>query len=158
MKILLGCGAKKLDGWTTLDIQASVNPDIVHDLSVYPWPLADDCADEVICSHVIEHVIEQGHADQFFAFFRELWRICKHDAVCRIVVPDAMSEHAYADPWHKSFYTKNIFTFVSRKSIQLNVNMDSAMTPCEIDFDFNISGLNVLDSEIHARLVAVKNG
>ena len=39
MKILqLGCGTKKIENAITLDINPAVNPDVVHDLNIFPYP------------------------------------------------------------------------------------------------------------------------
>jgi hypothetical protein len=66
-ELLLGCGTnrdKKVTGsWTeptwgelvTLDIDPETKPDIVHDLSVLPYPFRDDEFDEIHAYEVLEH-------------------------------------------------------------------------------------------------------
>lgn len=48
MKLNLGSGTFKLDGWENVDL-----PEV--DLSVFPWPWADGSADEILASHILEH-------------------------------------------------------------------------------------------------------
>lgn len=49
-----------------------------------PWPIADDAAECVFASHIVEH-IEHQHLPRFFG---EIARILKADAPARIICPD----------------------------------------------------------------------
>jgi predicted SAM-dependent methyltransferase len=53
MKLNLGCGLYKLDGFRNVDKFAACDPNEVVDLEVFPWPWADDSVDEVVMSHVL---------------------------------------------------------------------------------------------------------
>lgn len=44
MKLNLGCGDKKYDGYVNVDLHGS--PDVTCDLSVFPWPFEDASAEE----------------------------------------------------------------------------------------------------------------
>jgi len=68
VKINLGCGPKKLDGWINVDIEPSVKPDIVADFND-TLPLYSNCADEIQAITVIEHIRNLGQ------FFNELYRV-----------------------------------------------------------------------------------
>ena len=53
----LGAGLdRSIPGAVTVDLVAKTNPDVVHDLDVYPWPFETDSFDQVICREVIEHL------------------------------------------------------------------------------------------------------
>ena len=155
-KIHLGSGTRMLPGFVNVDINPANMPDVVHDLTVYPWPFANDSADEIVAVHLLEHLIHQGNADEFFAFFRECHRILKDGGVLRVVVPDANGGWAYADPWHRCAFNKDIFSFISKHAIAENIKINSRMTPVEIDFNFNLNNLNVINSDIHLEARAVK--
>jgi predicted SAM-dependent methyltransferase len=57
-----------------LDIIPGPMVDIVHDLSVFPWPLASDCYDAVVSRNVIEHIEWRKSSD----FIKEIFRILKN--------------------------------------------------------------------------------
>lgn len=54
IKLDLACGQNKREGFTGVDIAG--NPDIIHDLNVYPYPFDDNSVDEIYCSHYVEHI------------------------------------------------------------------------------------------------------
>lgn len=56
IKVDLGCGAAKQNGWVGIDNRAEPGVDIVHDLTLFPWPLPDNCASIVMASHLLEHM------------------------------------------------------------------------------------------------------
>ena len=89
MKINLGCGEKKLEGYVNVDVCG--NPDVCADLSVYPWPFESDSADEVFSEHFLEHVKD------FEAAILEMHRILKPEGVLHFKVPHFKSPYF---PWH----------------------------------------------------------
>ena len=54
MKIHLGCGTKKLEGWVNIDSVPHCQPDLVHDLSK-PLPYPDLAVEEIMAHGVLEH-------------------------------------------------------------------------------------------------------
>ena len=78
----LGSGGKHILGWINVDIDGSA--DIQHDLSNFPWPFPDSEADEILASHIIEHLFKKDA----WRFLSECWRIMKIGAVIHIAVPD----------------------------------------------------------------------
>jgi len=89
MKLHLGCGDKKLEGYVNVDMVG--NPDKVCDLSVFPWPFEDNSADEIFSEHFLEHVMDYDKT------ILEMHRILKPNGKLHFRVPhyrNAMS------PWH----------------------------------------------------------
>lgn len=96
MKLDLGCGKSKKEGFTGVDSIAFDGVDVVHDLSVYPWPWADASVDEVHCSHLIEHVPARGRVQ----FMNELHRILVPRGKATLIAPHWNSNRAYGDMTH----------------------------------------------------------
>lgn len=96
MKLDLGCGKNKKEGFIGVDSIAFEGVDIVHDLT-QPWPWANDSIDEVNCSHFIEHLT----AEQRIHFVNELHRVMKKGANATIITPHWASQRAYGDLTHQ---------------------------------------------------------
>lgn len=82
IKLELGAGGRKLDGWVSVDM--SEPTDLLHDLRD-PLPLPDNCVDEVYSSHVMEHL----HYRDLRHLLTECVRVMKTDGLFRCAVPDA---------------------------------------------------------------------
>lgn len=98
MKLNLGCGHRKLDGWRNVDRVPACAPDEVVDLERLPWPWADDSVEEVLLSHVLEHL--GAAADVYLGIMKELYRVCRPGARITIIVPHPRSDHFLWDPTH----------------------------------------------------------
>lgn len=96
IRLDLGCGPHKREGFTGVDHTAFPGVDIVHDFND-PWPWDDNSVSEAHCSHCIEHfdAMERVH------FLNELYRVLKPGAKCTIISPHWSSCRAYGDPTHK---------------------------------------------------------
>ena len=78
-----------------VDREASVEPDLVHDLSVYPYPLPDNAFEEIHADDVVEHL------EDVVAFMREVWRLAKPNARVFITTPHFSCANAFTDPTHR---------------------------------------------------------
>jgi SAM-dependent methyltransferase len=79
--------------------------DVVHDLDVYPYPLAESGFDHIVIRHVAEHV------DDVVRFMEEVHRLGKPGALIEIHVPHFTSTNAYIDPTHKHHFSLLAFDF-----------------------------------------------
>lgn len=98
LKLNLGCGHDKRTGFINVDSQAACQPDQVVDLERFPWPWADGSVDEIVMSHVLEHL--GADTDTYLAIIKELYRVCAPDARVTITVPHPRSDNYLADPTH----------------------------------------------------------
>ena len=97
MKLNVGCGRNIMPGWKNLDSYPLPGVDILADLNDCAnkaLPLEDDCIDEFLLSHVLEH-IEHG-----LPMMQELHRVATNNAVMTIRVPHGASDDAFEDPTH----------------------------------------------------------
>ena len=83
MKLNLGSGNSKREGYTNIDICSLNNVDIVHDLEQIPYPFENDSADEIYMSHSLEHI--SMHKVQ--SVLKECYRILQKDKHLIIIVP-----------------------------------------------------------------------
>lgn len=105
IKLDIACGQAKQEGFTGIDIADTDDADIVHDLNVYPWPIADNSVEEAFCSHYVEHIPMQlpDGTDGLCAFMNELYRVMRKDAEVRFVYPHNRTDRAFQDPTHRRF-------------------------------------------------------
>lgn len=96
LKLDLGCGGKKQEGFLGVDRIKFTGVDHVCDLTK-PWPIADGIVDEVCSTHFVEHLTppERCH------FFNELWRVLKSEGKATIITPHWSTCRAYGDPTHQ---------------------------------------------------------
>jgi len=106
-KLNLGSGEFKKEGYVNVDWQDLTNPDVKHDLNVYPYPFKDNTFDLIEAWHVLEHL------DKPFNTMRELHRILKPGGKLNIKVPHfsrgfTHSEHSHGfDVTFPLYFDKN---------------------------------------------------
>jgi predicted SAM-dependent methyltransferase len=61
MKLNLGCGSNRIEGFINIDGHAGSNPDVLLDISQDILPYMADAAEEVVLFHCIEHIPEKLH-------------------------------------------------------------------------------------------------
>lgn len=110
MKLNLGSGLKRVDGYLSVDSDPLVKPDFVVNLeeAKFPWP--DNSVDAVVAHHIFEHI-----GENFLKFMQELYRVCKNGAIIDIEVPHHRHENYFGDPTHKRPITVEMFRKFSKK-------------------------------------------
>ena len=99
MKLNLGCGNKKIDGYVNVDVCGS--PDVVCDLSQFPWPFDSNTADEISAFHFLEHALDYEKT------VLEVYRILKPGGILHFRVPHFRSPFAQ---WHLHKYSFSVCT------------------------------------------------
>jgi SAM-dependent methyltransferase len=112
MKLNLGCGQNRLEGYVNVDREAAVAPDVVMNLERFPWPFEDGSVDEVLAAHVLEHV--GATAELFTGIMKELYRICRNGAKLTIVVPHPRHDNFFDDPTHVRAITPMTLSLFSK--------------------------------------------
>jgi len=101
----VGCGKRKRNNATGIDINPQSDADILHDLNQYPYPFTDSCFDEVYADNILEHL------DDVLKVMIELHRITKPDGFVEITVPFYPHRNANTDPTHKHFFGVHSFDY-----------------------------------------------
>ncbi len=97
LRLDLGCGNMKKEGFLGVDIRQFTGVDLVCDLGAGRWPWEDNSVDEVSCGHLVEHL----KPAQRIHFVNELHRVLKKGAKAQIVTPHWGSCRAYGDLTHE---------------------------------------------------------
>ena len=116
MRLNLGCGFNKRDGFVNVDRFADCAPDQIVDLEEFPWPWPDDSVDEICMSHVLEHL--GAATETYFAVIGELYRICRHGARVTITVPHPRHDDFLNDPTHVRAVTLEGLAMLSRRQCE----------------------------------------
>ena len=96
MKLHLGSGYKKFDGYLNVDFDPLCNPDYNFDLEG-KWPFEDNSVTDIIAYHVMEHLGDPG----FFNFLKEMYRVCSPNAMIKVAVPHHRHDCFLNDPTHR---------------------------------------------------------
>ena len=112
MKLNLGCGAMKVEGYVNIDERESVNPDLVCNI-FDGLPFDTESADNIIAKDFLEHI----PPDKVVFVVEEIWRVLKTGCLFESFTPDC--EHgqgAFQDPTHRSFWCENTWLYYSMKT------------------------------------------
>jgi SAM-dependent methyltransferase len=114
MKVNLGAGGTRLEGFVTCDYDPLENPDYLVDLEKDPLPFGDNTVEVVVAHHILEHL-----GPGYFHCLQEIYRVCKHGATIDIRVPHHRHDYFYDDPTHRRPITIGGLLLFSKKHNQL---------------------------------------
>ncbi|MEX1006987.1 MAG: methyltransferase domain-containing protein [Acidimicrobiia bacterium] len=89
LRVDLGCGNVKRDGFVGIDQFAGPRVDYVLDLTTDVYPFPDESVDEVFSAHFLEHIESPDHV------FSEISRICRDGARIEFWTPYAFTNEAF---------------------------------------------------------------
>lgn len=96
LKLDLGCGQNKKEGFQGVDIWDGPGVDYVVDLFSLPLPFEDENIEEIFGSHFFEHVPQEKR----FGLMDELYRILIPTGKITFITPYWASPRAIQDPTH----------------------------------------------------------
>lgn len=102
-KLNLGCGGDYKNGWVNVDERTNIKKDVTWNLEKMPYPFKNNEFDEILLSHVLEHLSEP------IDVLKEIIRISKNHAKIVIRVPHATSYANIASIQHKINFTEHSF-------------------------------------------------
>lgn len=133
MKINLGCGEDKVQGFISCDNDPSCNPDVLFDLEKDRFPFDDNSVEAVIAHHVLEHL-----GEGFFHTMQELYRVCKHGTIIDILVPHPRHYHFINDPTHRRPITPDGLRLFSKKYNEFWKNSRASRLGYQYNVNFEI--------------------
>ncbi len=141
LRLNLGCGTRKLANYLNVDKMAACAPDAVVDIERLPWPWPDGSVEEVMMSHVLEHVGRD--TDSYLGIIRELWRVCRRGARIHIAVPHPRHNHFLDDPTHVRAITPDGLRLFSQRLNREWAEQGASNTPLGIylGVDFEVEAV-----------------
>jgi hypothetical protein len=137
LKLNLGCGYNKMAGFVNVDSAPTCQPDVVCNLEQTPWPWKDSSVVEVVFFHALEHMGEQSEG--FLGIMKELYRVCRNDAVIHITVPHPRHDNFIGDPTHVRIITPKLMELFSRANCDKWKQLGWSNTPfahyLHVDFE-----------------------
>jgi len=146
VELLIGCGSnrekkiyangkKEWDQLVTLDFNDDHEPDVIHDLEIFPYPFKDNAFDEIHAYEVLEHTGEQGDFRFFFKQWEEFYRVLKNGGLFFGTVPKWDSIWALGDPSHRRVLSHASLVFLDQEEYKKQIGK----TPMS-DFRFCYQG------------------
>ena len=111
MKLNLGCGNTRLNGWLNCDVNPSSKVDKIINLNERNWNmwgLKYNSADEILLDQVLEHLKNPVQV------MRNVLLTLKPGGVCTVRVPFAGSYAAWNDPTHLHHFTPATFKYFEK--------------------------------------------
>jgi hypothetical protein len=150
LRLNLGCGMNRLDGYVNVDRHGE--PDLRHDLEVFPWPWPDDSVSEILLKHVMEHLGRDPIV--YLEIMKELYRVCQDGATIQVVVPHHRHEHFFNDPTHVRAVTADGMNLFSQRLNRHWIAQGFSHSPLGIylGIDFELIEMKLQPSELWYRL------
>ena len=135
MKLDLGCGKNKREGFVGCDQYAMEGVDHVFNIGEEAWPFEDESVDEAHASHFLEHL----NAKQRIHFMNELHRVMKKGAKATIITPHWASNRAYGDMTHAWPPVAEMFFYYLKREWRKTQapHTDKEWNPTGFDCDFD---------------------
>lgn len=129
LKIDLGCGSNKREGFKGMDILPLPAVDYVIDLENGFDFLEDNSVDEFYTSHFLEHI------NNFEFVMSEIHRTLKPNGILTVIVPHFSNPHYYSDYTHKRFFGLYSFDYFT----SLDTGYRRKVPRYNTSFEFQIS-------------------
>jgi hypothetical protein len=129
VKLNLGCGYEKLNGYVNIDCNEAVAPDVVLDFTTESFPYANGSVQQVVMFHTIEHIQKKFH----LGLLLEIRRVLQPEGTLLLSYPEFSK---IAENWKTNYLGKREFweaTIYGRQSSPSDFHvslMDSKQFSC----------------------------
>jgi hypothetical protein len=141
LKLNLGSGFQKLEGFVNIDVSDISDCDLNHDLMSFPWPFPDNSVDHIVAKDILEHLGNNG--EDFINVLKEMYRVSANGAAWEVQFPHHRSDIAYDDPTHIRRLTQTTFRlFDQKRALELKAR-NQAESPLALTHDIDIEVADV---------------
>jgi ubiquinone/menaquinone biosynthesis C-methylase UbiE len=148
MKINLGAGDTRFDGFVNCDYDARTGAEHIFDMEKDKFPFEDNTVEQVIAHHVFEHM-----GEGYFHCLQEVYRVCKHGALIDIRVPHPRHDYYLNDPTHRRPITPDGLALFSRKYNDACIEQNAAASRLGYYFkvDFEVVDVNEIPDPMYMK-------
>jgi predicted SAM-dependent methyltransferase len=145
LMIDLACGDSKREGFIGIDKFKTNSTDHVFDILQFPWPIADECAKMLHCSHFFEHIPKELRPK----FMDEAHRVLQKGGQMVIIVPYWSSMRSIQDFNHEwPPVSESSFLYFNKNWRTANrLTHGTYEMTCDFDFGYGY----ILDQEVSVR-------
>ncbi|MBN8892773.1 MAG: hypothetical protein BGP12_03965 [Rhodospirillales bacterium 70-18] len=144
MKLNLGCGRSKREGYVNIDRREAVQPDLVWDLEITPYPFEDDSVEEIVAHHVLQRLGQDPAV--FLAIIKELHRILMPGGTLDIRAPHHRSDLFWDDPTNVRPINQGVFSLFSKQNCVMFAENGMANTPLAEYLDIDLEIISVTNT------------
>jgi SAM-dependent methyltransferase len=135
MKLNVGCGNKKIEGYIGVDKYKCKAAEYICDVEKNKLPFDDNTVTDIILDNVVEHFYDIP------LVMNELIRVCKKGAIIKIITPHFSSLKSWIDPTHFHHLSFFSFDYYERKVVPHYVGKGIAIKNKKISFGGGFMGL-----------------
>jgi len=125
IKLNLGCGSNRIDGFINIDVEPSCKPDIVCNFIGGKLPYKNNTVSEVVLFHTIEHISKRFHN----LVLKEIWRVLKPGGLFIVSYPEFLK---CVENWKINFKGQKTFweaTIYGRQAYPSDFHVTIMHTP-----------------------------
>ncbi len=119
----LGCGLSKRADCINVDLRPAVDPDLVWDLAVRPYPLPRSYFDKIYAFDVVEHL------EDIQSFIEETHALLIDGGILELTTPHFSCANSFTDPTHRhhlGYFSFDYFTNSSGSNFYSTVRYEIA--------------------------------
>lgn len=120
MKLELGCGKAKHEGWFGIDSSPFEGVDKVWDIALNGIPFKDNSIEQVYSQDFMEHLPPEKKV----FVINEIWRVLKNGGKMEHYIPNAGSRNDFGSPSHLSHWNLQQFEHFDIDSYRYKLDHD----------------------------------
>lgn len=109
MRLNLGAGDERPDGFLHVDLLPGDGVDIVADLDRDPWDFATASVEHIRAYHCFEHLVDKALT------LNECYRVLVPGGTVEFEVPTTDGWGAWSDPQHVSYWNEDVLNYISAR-------------------------------------------